>query len=209
MANSTIQWTYKNEFDNTVLSPFKSEFTITAPPATDIWRPAFDKDNFTAPFLYTTILTSKFVSMRVCVSGPWKTRYDQGGLVITFPVPGTGPLRWVKAGIEFEAGAPNLGVVATDRLSDWSLSPIADRQNEAEFELERDGMDLWVYVVESGVRRALRQVTWAFNEGVGEEIDVGLYAAKPTYEPEGTGGDGTLLVTFKGFRLITTDGELE
>ncbi len=55
---------------------------------------------------------------------------------------------------------------------------------------ETDAASLWVYVVEEGGRRrAIREVTWAFEggtggggdgDGDGEECWVGFYAAKPT-----------------------------
>jgi hypothetical protein len=35
--------------------------------------------------------------------------------------------RWVKAGVEFADGRPQIGAVVTDGLSDWSLAPAPDR----------------------------------------------------------------------------------
>ncbi|KAF1826784.1 uncharacterized protein K489DRAFT_296110, partial [Dissoconium aciculare CBS 342.82] len=95
-------------------------FTITSPPKTDVWRPSADKDVFNAPWIYQTIPVSQFQRISVTVFGPWKTQYDQGGLLINFPLNGS---QWIKAGIEYDNSRPNLGVVGTDRLSDWSISP--------------------------------------------------------------------------------------
>lgn len=51
-----------------------------------------------------------------------------------------------------------------------------------------------MYVLENGgqTKRALRQVTWAFNEdddqGLAREVEVSIYGAKPT-EESGAGID--------------------
>ncbi len=70
---------------------------------------------------------------------------------------------------------------------------------------ETDAASLWVYVVEDGGRgrrRAIREVTWAF-EGDGEEEEeecwVGVYAAKPT-PTVGDPGEG-LEVRFSGMTV--------
>ncbi|KAK0938550.1 hypothetical protein LTR29_009864 [Friedmanniomyces endolithicus] len=167
-------------------------FTITAHPITDIWRrdATPEGDVFNAPYIYTTLTPTTFSRLAVKVTVPWKTQFDQGGLLIAFPSSpsssGNGHgqnWRWIKAGIEMFDGKPALGVVGTDRFSDWSLAPMPgpdpDHQREAEFEAVRDGTSLWVYVVVDGERRALREVKWAFLGGE-EEVRVGVYAAKPT-----------------------------
>jgi len=203
-------WRYLNNDSVKPISPITANVSIRTPPDTDIWRPAVNKDNFTAPFLYTTIPTAQFQSVRVTVTAPWKTLYDQGGLVITFPS-NRGQLKWIKAGIEFADDlTPDLGVVATDRLSDWSLSPIREAytgQAKATIVIERQGTDAWVYVIEKTGRRALRQVTWAFNTGVPQNIQVGIYAAKPTEESGPGHARDTLTVSFENFELETVGGK--
>lgn len=119
--------------------------------------------------------------------------------------------RFIKAGIEFNDGAPALGTVATDILSDWSLSPITEKQTTANAEatilVERQDTDAWVYVLENGgqTRRALRQVTWAFNEdddqGLAREVEVGIYGAKPTEESGAGHARDKIAVTFSEFAL--------
>ncbi|KAL6895810.1 hypothetical protein HDV57DRAFT_480491 [Trichoderma longibrachiatum] len=210
---SSLKWHWRNNPGIKPISPISRTVTIQVPPDTDIWRPSLSKHNFTAPYLYTVLPASRFQSVRVTVTAPWKTLYDQGGLVVTFPDErNANRTRFIKAGIEFNDGAPALGVVATDILSDWSLSPITAQQKEeknakATILVERDGTDAWVYVLEDegGTRRALRQVTWAFNEddaqGLAREVEVGIYGAKPTEEAgEGHERDG-IAVTFSGFAL--------
>ncbi|KAJ5112824.1 hypothetical protein N7532_000869 [Penicillium argentinense] len=204
-TSAESQWKWLN-YNASTISPIREVITIHAPPDTDIWRPSINNDNFTAPYLYTSIETSNFQSVNVTVQANWKTLYDQGGLVITFPERQEHTyLQWIKAGVEFTDGAPYLGVVGTDRLSDWSLSPMLQDSNtgNATIEIVRDGSDAWVYVIEGTRRRSLRQVTWAFNEGNSEHMHVGIYAAKPTRE-SGVGHEfDTLAVTFKLFSLET------
>ncbi len=183
-------------------------FTITAHPITDIWRrdATPEGDVFNAPYIYTTLTPTTFSRLAVTVTVPWRTQFDQGGLLIAFPssIKGSGNghgqnWRWIKAGIEMFDGKPALGVVGTDRFSDWSLAPMpgpdADHQREAEFEAVRDGTSLWVYVVVDGERRALREVKWAFLGGE-EEVRVGVYAAKPT--PDEGAAEAGVEVGFSG-----------
>jgi regulation of enolase protein 1 (concanavalin A-like superfamily) len=165
-------------------------FTITTPPATDLWRPdpKPTNDNFTAPFVYRSIKASEFTNISVTVSADWTTRYDQGGIAIIFPQPK--PRKWIKTGIEVENGAPQFGTVGTYAFSDWSLSPVTPQNaTTARFLVERDGSELWVYALDlqnPEARYPLREVTWAFLEDRADddvELWVGVYAAKPTYSP--------------------------
>ena len=48
-------------------------------------------------------------------------RYDQAGLLIR-----SGPHHWIKAGVEVSDGTAHVGVVVTDGMSDWSMSPVPD-----------------------------------------------------------------------------------
>ncbi|KAJ5975587.1 hypothetical protein N7481_009294 [Penicillium waksmanii] len=209
MALSTFSeassWRWMN-YDSAATTPVGQDVAIYSPPDTDIWRPSMDKNNFTAPYLYTQMKSSEFQSVSVTVQADWKTLFDQGGIAITFPRDDT-PLQWIKAGIEYTDGAPYLGVVATQSLSDWSLSPMlnASDSKTATIEIVRDKTDAWVYVHEGTSRRSLRQITWAFNEDTPEYMHVGLYAAKPTRESESGHELDKLAVTFKSFSLRTMD----
>lgn len=169
----------------------ENAFTITTPPATDLWRPDSKpkSDNFTAPFVYRSIKASEFNNISVTVEADWATRYDQGGIAIIFPE--HQPLKWVKTGIEVENGAPQFGTVGTYAFSDWSLSPVTPANaTTARFLLERDASEIWVYALDlqnsDAKRYPLREVTWAFLEDRADddvELWVGVYAAKPTYSP--------------------------
>lgn len=165
-------------------------FSITTPPATDLWRPNAEpkSDNFTVPYVYREIKANKFTSIAVTVNADWKTRYDQGGIAIISP--GPKPLKWVKTGIEVENGALQYGTVGTYAFSDWSLSPIQPHNaTTARFIVERSGSEMWVYVLNDAKnpdagRYPLREVTWAFLEDRADDdvvLQVGVYAGKPTY----------------------------
>src|ERR1700755_392066 len=76
-----------------------SYFKIFTPPKTDIWRPSPSQDDFNAPFIYTSIKSSSFKQVSVTVSADWKTQFDQGGLLITWPTPdGKKQNKWIKMG---------------------------------------------------------------------------------------------------------------
>lgn len=193
----------------TVPSDTNTGFAITAPPKTDIWRPDHSADVFTAPYIYTALSPSHFKSVSVTVSGPWKTQFDQGGLILAFPHPGssnsdsTANCRWIKAGIEFFSGAPALGVVGTDRYSDWSL---AEGAEEATFEAVREGTSLWVSAECKGRRLPLREVKWAFVDvEEGGEMWVGVYAAKPTPEEGDEEGRVGIDVSFRDLQVRRSD----
>lgn len=178
---------------------------VKAHAGTDYWRkpPATDRSN--APIAQTVRLPSQqFRSARVTVSADWTRLYDQGGILIHSPVTvDQGKRCWVKAGIEFAGGRPNVSVVSAREWADWSLNPLPTSGNSITIELSREdegkGSALWVYLVENGRRADLpiREVTWVFEqEG---EIEVGLYAARPTKVDD---DDSELVVKFENFSYV-------
>jgi regulation of enolase protein 1 (concanavalin A-like superfamily) len=218
---SNLQPTWQASHGATLPKSFSSPFTITSPPKTDVWRPSADKDVFNAPWIYQTIPVSQFQRISVTVFGPWKTQYDQGGLLINFPLScssskaaGKGPehdvkngggggsngSQWIKAGIEYDNSRPNLGVVGTDRLSDWSISPMSPEYHQkARFVVERKEDTWFVYAGQvgneggeaEGELLTLREIHWVLQDDhhhkggkKGEEkmVEVGVYAAKPTVD---------------------------
>ncbi|KAK4495684.1 hypothetical protein PRZ48_012952 [Zasmidium cellare] len=192
-----------------------SSFTITAPPETDIWRRSDTDDVFTAPTLYRTLPSTTFKSLTVTIFAPWKTQYDQGGLILAFPSPSsteteTKGMKWIKAGIEYFSNACVLGVVGTDRYSDWSISPMKQEfHQKAKFKVVREGETVWVYAKQEGTEelQAVREVKWAFMEGRLEgSVWVGVYAAKPKKD-EGIGGEEQ--EGQKGIEVTFSDLELE
>jgi uncharacterized protein len=206
-------YTWQTAFGASRPIDLSKPFTITAYPKSDIWRRSLTDDVFNAPSIYTSLSPSTFKRISVTVSGPWKTQYDQGGLVLSSPAQDSrAPMRWIKAGIEFFNGKPVLGVVGCDRFSDWSLAPLPEGVEEATFEAVREGVTLWVYAVVQGERVPLREVKWAFidfegldgdgKDGKGEgTVDVGVYAAKPTPDEGDEEGKKGVAVQFKDLVL--------
>ena len=121
--------------------------------------------------------------------------------------------RWIKAGIEFFEGAPQLGVVAADNVSDWSLSPLGGSGgSSATIEIAAVAGGAWVYVLEgergATKRRTLREVKWAGLDGEEKEKEVliGIYGAKPT--PDNGEEGKELLVEFNGLEIETEGGTI-
>lgn len=184
-----------------------SYFKVFTPPKTDIWRPSPTQDDFNAPFIYTSIESSSFKQVSVTLSADWKTQFDQGGLLITWPGPDKKKQnKWIKMGIEYFNKKPLLGVVGCDRFSDWSVCPLPiSTATHATLEAERVGQTLWIYLVFNGERRPLREIKWAFLEEREAEAEmwVGVYAAKPT--PEAHGDETGIEVIFRDFKLDTVE----
>ncbi len=87
-------------------------------PQSDYWRIShygFTVDD--APFLYT-VRGGEF-EVKVKVSGDYKTRFDQAGLMLRIDHE-----NYIKTGIEFVDGKYNLSTVVTHRTSDWSIIPL-------------------------------------------------------------------------------------
>jgi len=187
--------------------PSFTSVSLVAPPGTDIWRRSDQDDVFNAPILYRSLPASQFKSITVTVFAPWRTQYDQGGLVISFPTAPNQPRKWIKAGIEFFDLQAALGVVGTDRYSDWSLSPMSQEHHQkATFRAVKHDTTLWIHAGQAGSEKLLpmREVKWAFMEGRNEgDIWVGVYAAKPQAD-EGDENEGA-----KGIEVSFSDLEIE
>ena len=84
-------------------------------PQSDYWRIShygFTVDD--APFLYT--LRGGEFEVKVKVSGEYKTRFDQAGLMIRIDHE-----NYLKTGIEYVDGKYNLSAVVTHHTSDWNV----------------------------------------------------------------------------------------
>ncbi|KAL5523966.1 hypothetical protein ACEPAG_8139 [Sanghuangporus baumii] len=157
-----------------------SSLQLRAKAVTDYWRKPPSRDVSDAPKHTLQLSSDAFHKATVTVSASWTRLYDQGGLLILLPTSTGGKRFWVKAGIELAGGRPNLSVVTAREWADWSLHPLDGDSVTIQIEREPKGSSLFVYVVKDNQREELpvREVTWAFEqEG---EIEVGVYAARPT-----------------------------
>ncbi|KAH8590983.1 hypothetical protein B0O99DRAFT_633404 [Bisporella sp. PMI_857] len=195
-------------------TPDTTTFTLSPPSPTDIWRTPLPApvDNLNAPVIYKAIPLKSFKRLRITVEAKWRTLYDQGGLVFILP-DSLSPTadaaqkrgwRWIKSGIEYYKNEAYVSTVAADRTADWSLIKNPSEGGEATVEFERDpeNRTLWVYAVadagaEGEQRTPVREVTWVFGEDGEREAWVGVYAAKPTANEDGS----ELAVGFKGWEL--------
>lgn len=165
---------------NHAIPDLTGSFEITCPPATDIWDKPPSTHSFNAPIIYQSTTKGAFVSATVTVAAKWKDKYDQGGLCLV--IKSAGNTRWVKTGIEFLDGVPNVSTVAKDKWADWSLRPVLSQSTDSttvEVESASDG-SLWVWLVAADGKKApLREVTWWGDLDEDVECWVGVYAAKP------------------------------
>ncbi|MBQ7818929.1 MAG: DUF1349 domain-containing protein [Bacteroidales bacterium] len=89
--------------------------TMDVTPQSDYWRIShygFTVDD--APYLYT--LRGGEFEVKVKISGEYKERFDQAGLMLRIDKE-----NYIKTGIEFVDGKYNLSTVVTHHTSDWSV----------------------------------------------------------------------------------------
>jgi uncharacterized protein len=60
-------------------------------------------------------------AVEVSFVAAFEARFDQAGLMIRVDAE-----HWIKAGVEFADGVPQLGAVVTDGRSDWSAAPVPE-----------------------------------------------------------------------------------
>jgi uncharacterized protein len=172
-------------YDTDLPEGFPHRFKIDCAPDTDIWEKPPSTHSFNGPIIYRSLSVSAFRSAKVIVSANWKHKYDQGGLCLVINPNGM-HRQWVKTGIEYLDGQPNVSTVATDRWSDWSLRPMPSGDTVGatiEMVNEDDG-SLWVYLIDADKRVPIREVTWWADVNKEVECWVGVYAAKPAKEHE-------------------------
>ena len=158
--------------------------TMDVTPQSDYWRIShygFTVDD--APFLYT--LRGGEFEMKVKISGDYKVRFDQAGLMLRIDKE-----NYIKTGIEFVDGKYNLSTVVTHRTSDWSV-----------IELEKPVEYVWIKAVR---RLDAVEIFYSFDDKEytmmrncwlqdNTPVMVGMMAACP----DGTG----IKATFEGFKI--------
>jgi regulation of enolase protein 1 (concanavalin A-like superfamily) len=81
----------------------------------------------------------------------YSEQFDQAGLFIT-----SGSEDWIKAGVEYCDGLPQIGAVVTHVNSDWSVAPVAEWMNkEVTVRISRSGDAV---TVRAGIHGDLRLV---------------------------------------------------
>lgn len=102
----------------------------------------------------------------------YREQFDQAGLFIWADAE-----NWIKAGVEFADGAPQLGAVVTRGMSDWSVSPVTDwNDKEVHLRVSRSGDAITVRAKCDGDWKLVRLAPLDPSK----DWKVGLHAASPS-----------------------------
>ena len=113
---STGRWTHPPA----ELTESDDDLLVTAVEGSDAWRLTsygFIHDSehaLLAPFPNDSAMEVEFTAA-------FSHQFDQAGLFVHVSAE-----HWVKAGVEYADGRPQLGAVVTDQRSDWSLAPVPE-----------------------------------------------------------------------------------
>jgi uncharacterized protein len=149
-----------------------SERQLVVRPAkgTDFWQKTyygFTPDS--GHFLYME-LAGDFV-LETHVHYGFVHKFDQGGLMVR-----TGPQRWLKAGVEYQAGgAATIGAVVTRERSDWSLASFKPRAVYLRLKRLRQAIGVY-FAVDGNSWRLIRLASLPMRG----PVQAGLFAASPT-----------------------------
>ncbi|KAJ5762068.1 uncharacterized protein N7511_005450 [Penicillium nucicola] len=168
-----------------------TEFSIDAPPSSDLWSFPDSTAKNNIPMVYKQIPLGKFKRMRVTLSTKTMAQYTQGGLVMMMGE-AAGNEKWIKTGIEVMNGEQMVCVVGKDQGPDMSLGRRLSAGEWFTIEMARKDHDLVISDVsmesgsETGHVSILREIGWVFAGDLAVECLFGVYAAKPgTTDEEG------------------------
>ncbi|PNS17996.1 Hybrid signal transduction histidine kinase K [Sphaceloma murrayae] len=190
--------TWSSHAYSSPLPDLTTSFSLTIPSSTDVWAKPPSRNAFNAPFIYQTLRLSQLTSVQITVTASWTQQYDQGGIMVVVPSKTSQPDRWVKSGVELLDGVARVGTVARDIWADWSLHPVVHGDGKTATVLfeNKTGDALWVYLIgEDGKRHPLREVTWWAGLDGEQEVQVGVYGAKPSTE-------GKLKVEYRHLEIV-------
>jgi len=169
-----------------------SDLLVTAIEGSDAWRTTsygFVHDGEHA-LLADLPLDS---AVEVEFTAAFSAQFDQAGVFVRVAED-----RWVKAGVEYADGRPQLGAVVTDGVSDWSLAPVPDwLGRRVRIRVSRVGDALTIRAaVDDGPLQLVRLVP--FSPGL--TASAGPFVCAPTR--------AGLTVPFHAWRLDAPDGAL-
>ncbi len=185
---ATGTWTHEPQaagFDGDV-------FRVTAVEGSDAWRTTsygFVHDSEHALLRPTDGPFSVEVSFVL----DYAEQFDQAGVFLRVD-----ERTWVKAGVEYSDGTPQLGAVVTRDVSDWSVAPVPEWAGRVvTVRASRDGDAVTVRAWADGEEPRLVRVAYLDPEAV---VSAGLLCAGPTR--------AGLTVSFTGFRVGAQDEAL-
>jgi len=120
-------------------------------------------------------------------------QFDQAGVFLR-----ADEQTWIKAGVEFSDGQPQLGAVVTHGVSDWSVAPVPEWAGRTvTVRASRDGDAVTIRAWADGDEPRLVRVAPLAPDTA---VSAGLFCAAPTC--------GGLTVTFTGYRVGEPDAAL-
>lgn len=148
-----------------------SGFAVTAEEHSDFWNTTsygFTHDTGHAllnPFPQDSALELSWIL-------DYDQQFDQAGLMIWSDAD-----HWIKAGVEYADGAPQLGAVVTSELSDWSVAPVPDWMGkEVHLRISRSGDALTIRARCEGAWQLVRLAPLDPNR----QWQAGLHLASPS-----------------------------
>ncbi len=122
----------------------------------------------------------------------YNQQFDQAGLFIYCD-----EQNWIKAGVEFADGAPQLGAVVTMGKSDWSVAPVESWMGrEVQLRASRSGDAITIRAKSDGEWKLVRLAPL----DPARQWRIGLHAASPTR--------AGLIVTFTSIKSGPADSQL-
>ena len=169
-----------------------SDLLVTAAEGSDAWRTTsygFVHDSehaLLAPF-------DQDAAVEVEFTAAFSQQFDQAGIFVR-----VSETHWVKAGVEYADGRPQLGAVVTDGRSDWSLAPVPEwRDRRVLMRVSRSGDALSIRAaVDGGGLQLVRLVPFAPDL----VAEVGPFTCAPTR--------AGLTIAFHAWRTTSADAAL-
>jgi regulation of enolase protein 1 (concanavalin A-like superfamily) len=156
--------------------PMKTElspegFTVTASEKSDFWREtSYGFVHNDGHALLNDFPQDSALELSWMLN--YREQFDQAGLMVYHD-----DRNWIKAGVEFADGSPQLGAVVTNGKSDWSVAPVSEWMNKEVFlRFSRTGDALTIRAKAEGEWRLVRLVPLDPNL----DWKVGLFCASPT-----------------------------
>ncbi len=169
-----------------------TDLLVEAVEGSDAWRVTsygFIHDSehgLLAPLPQDTAVEVSFIAA-------FEAQFDQAGVLLR-----AAHDAWVKAGVEFADGAPQVGAVVTNPVSDWSVAPVPEWLGRSvTVRASRSGDAVTIRArVEDGPFRLVRVAPFP----VDADLEAGPYCCAPTR--------GGLVVRFTRWAVGPADGSL-
>ena len=161
------------------------KLTMDVTPQTDYWR--ITHYGFTVgdgPFYYSQ--QGGEFEVTVKISGEYKNRYDQMGLLLRIDEE-----NWIKTGIEYADGKYSYSTVITNKHSSWNRIELAEKPESVWIKALRRGDAVEIFYSLDGVKYAMSNLAH-FPEK--RNAMVGMMGASPD-------GNG-FRATFENFKII-------